>query len=60
VHKELLKSYSEYFASAFSGKFAEGKKACIKLPKASEPTFRLFLQWLHAQPSLSALLFWSQ
>jgi hypothetical protein len=49
VYRELLSSVSPYFRDAFEGGFKEAAAGIIPLTDVTEATFRIFLQWAHAQ-----------
>ncbi|KAF2823787.1 hypothetical protein CC86DRAFT_457428 [Ophiobolus disseminans] len=49
VYRELLSSVSPYFRSVFEGGFKEADDRVISLVDVTEQTFRIFLQWAHAQ-----------
>jgi len=49
VYHELLTSVSPYFQAAFDGGFKEANERQIALTDVTEQTFRIFLQWVHAQ-----------
>jgi hypothetical protein len=52
VYREILSSVSPYFHGAFEGHFQEATEGAIPLVDVTEQTFRVFLQWLHAQQHL--------
>jgi hypothetical protein len=59
VYRDLLISVSAYFRGAFAGGFKEAVDGVIPLTDVSEGTFRVFLQWAHAQmfsPGSGALI----
>jgi hypothetical protein len=65
VYRELLTSVSPNFQGAFDGKFREADERRVALTDIMEQTFRIFLQWAHAQlgcggdgnvPDISAML----
>jgi hypothetical protein len=49
VYRELLSSVSPYFRGAFEGDFKEAAAGVVPLTDVTEATFRIFLQWAHAQ-----------
>ena len=49
VQRALLTSVSTYFHNAFGVRFQEAYGGSIFLEGVTEPLFRMFLHWLHAQ-----------
>ncbi|KAI4680546.1 hypothetical protein J4E81_010076 [Alternaria sp. BMP 2799] len=49
VYRNMLSAVSPYFRGAFEGSFVEATDRFMSLTDVTEQTFRMFLQWAHAQ-----------
>jgi hypothetical protein len=49
VNLQVLTAMSRYFRSAFEGGFKEATESTVLLDDVTEQTFRIFIQWAHAQ-----------
>jgi hypothetical protein len=54
VYRDLLSSVPPYFRGAFECGFKEATYGAVPLTDVTEETFRIFLQWVHAQLHSSA------
>ncbi|KAK5200755.1 hypothetical protein LTR16_005018 [Cryomyces antarcticus] len=47
LHKELFLAKSDYFRSAFTRPWKEGREHVMELPEDTPDSFQLYCQWLH-------------